>query len=156
MAGSDTKGGCIVNLNNMENTKHLLKCMTYSKKNNKQKKEIHTFSNRGLRCSWSPPAGHIFLQTVQQIVLFQSSFSSMTMILISYLEYQQHVLRTRTCLMLTQRLVHEHNLIERWSLRKGEITPIDFSELRFLCTRKWTFKSMLKLEIVNWLNMISQ
>ena len=52
----------------------------------------------------------------------------------NYLDYQQqvlmcmHILRTRTSMMLIQRLVHAHNLLEPWSLRKGEVTPIDFDE----------------------------
>jgi len=71
MAGSGTRGDDIVNLNNMENkapaeTYELFKKQKNKNKNkkkrrkkkkpkkqkSKRKKEVHTFSNRGLRCSW--------------------------------------------------------------------------------------------------------
>jgi len=51
--------------------------------------------------------------------------------------------------MLTQRLVHEHNLIKPWSLRKGEITSIDFSKLEISLHHKVGFKSVMKLEAVH-------
>ena len=86
MAGSGTKGGCTVNLNNMKNKvpvemyelkKKRKKLKKGEKKGEKKeekkgKKGVHTFSNRGLRCSWRPTVGYIFLQTVQQVVLFLS------------------------------------------------------------------------------------
>jgi len=39
-------------------------------------------------------------------------------------------------LELTQRLAHKYNLIKPWSLRKGEITPIDFSEFEIPLHKK--------------------
>ena len=93
MAGSGSKGGCTVNLNNMKNKapaemyelkkikrKKIEKKRNKGEKNQKkekkkqknEKKGVPTFSNRGLRCSWRPTVGYIFLQTVQQVVLFLS------------------------------------------------------------------------------------
>ena len=76
MSGSGTKGGCTVNLNNMKNKapaemyelikKNRKNILKKGKKKNKtkpkkkEKKKVHTFSNRGLRCSWSPTVGYIF------------------------------------------------------------------------------------------------
>jgi len=82
MAGSGTKGGCTVNLNNMKNKapaevyelkkRKEKKSKKEKKRKKNEKKGVHTFNNRGLRCSWRPTVGYIFLQTVQQVVLFLS------------------------------------------------------------------------------------
>ena len=81
MAGSGTKGGCTVNLININKKK--APAEMYDKKNFKKKKikkeeikkknqkRVHTFSNRSLRCSWRSTVGYIFLQK-EKIVLFLS------------------------------------------------------------------------------------
>jgi len=48
--------------------------------------------------------------------------------------------RTRTSMMLIQRLVHALNLLEPWSLRKGEVTPIDFNEFELSLHQKVDFQ----------------
>jgi len=62
------------------------------------------------------------------------------MLLMNYLEYLQQVLRIRTSLMLTQKRVHQHNLIEPWSLKKEKITPIDFSKFEISLHQKVGFE----------------
>ena len=61
MAGSRTKGRCIVNLNNMKNKAPVeMYELKKRKRKKREKKGVHTFSNRGLRCSWRPIIGYIF------------------------------------------------------------------------------------------------
>jgi len=43
-------------------------------------------------------------------------------------------------MMLIQRLVHALNLLEPWSLRKGEVTPIDFNEFELSLHQKVDFQ----------------
>jgi len=43
--------------------------------------------------------------------------------------------------MLIQRLVRAHNLLEPWSLRKGEVTSIDFSKLEIALQQKSVMKN---------------
>ena len=44
-------------------------------------------------------------------------------------------------MMLIQRLVHAHNLLEPWSLRKEEVTPIDFNEFEIYLQQKSVMKN---------------
>jgi len=59
-----------------------------------------------------------------------------------YVRENKNVLDAEWLLELTQMLAHKHNLIEPQSLRKGEITPIDFSEFEIPLHPKVGFQIM--------------
>jgi len=45
-----------------------------------------------------------------------------------YVHENKNIANAECLLELTQMLVHKHNLFKPWSLQKGEITSIEFSE----------------------------